>query len=155
MPEGKIGRIGDIPMEEDGVVWSNVAKVKVASVLEKSAQLDNLMRVKIDEPGEATRVNTNGPVTDQDELEDEHGVVDESPTGDEENVMMTEFMALGMDKMKNDRINAVNAAVEKLVVRMGEDEEKASKLVESEAEAKDELEAMREKMKEDRAKETN
>lgn len=152
MPRGKIGRIGDVPTEDTGSVWSDVAKLKVANVLKKSELLSRLMNTIPDEEDpEVTKVDTNGPCTDQDELEDEHNVGDHAPNSDEENVMMPEYMKMGVDNMRKERMSAVDGAVKNLTARMEADEEAAKKSDESESKAKDELAEMREQMKRDRA----
>jgi len=139
MPSGKVERIDNVPTEDSGAVWSNLAKVKVSSVLEKSAKLDNLMNEEGDLPSEASRVNTNGPDTDQDGLEGEYGVGDYAPNGDEENVMMPEFMKMGVENMQRERKVAIGSAVEKLVVRMEADDKTAGEAAEVEAQAKEDL----------------
>jgi len=142
--------------EEKGAVWSNVAKVKMANALEKASVLSNLMDPDAAPGGEATKINTNGPHTDQDDLEDSMGVVDESPNGDEENVMMPEFMKLGMEKMQVDRHLAIEDAVAKLRAKMESDKEASEVNAKAEAEAEeaagDELAAMREKARQERKK---
>lgn len=157
MPEGTVGRIGSVPTEDDGAVWSNMAKVKIANVLEKSSMLDKLLGGGQPEDPIEHRINTNGPETDQDELEDEMGVVDESPNGDEENVMMPEFMAMGVEDMQRKRMAAIDDAVGNLEARIEEQEKveaekKAAEEVDekSDKEAADYLEKMREKVRKER-----
>jgi len=158
MPEGKVGRIGSVPTEDDGAAWSNLAKVKVASVLEKAEHLTRLMGGDPSAPAsEQTTVNTNGPENDQDDLESEMGVVDESPDSDEENVMMPEFMKLGVEQMRRDRIASIGGAVELLEDRIEqqkkdaeEAEKDAAEAEVREAMAKDELAEMRRNMREER-----
>jgi|GEM_PF-2634929 len=157
MPDGDVGRIGSVPTEEEGAVWSNMAKVKIGNILEKASMLERLLGGIPDEDPSENRINTNGPENDQDELENEMGVVDESPNGDEENVMMPEFMAMGVEEMKRKRIASVSSAVDTLEQRMidqqksdEEVEKDAEKEAKSEEEAKNDLDEMREKMRKDR-----
>jgi hypothetical protein len=125
MPGGKIGRIGEVPLEENGAAWTDAAKAKVANVLAKAekGEMDTTGRkaLKDDESG-VTRINVNGPITDQDELEDEYGVPEESPPGLEEQVMMKEFMAMGVSQIQRERQKNVEKAT-KDVPKEGEEEE--------------------------------
>lgn len=153
MPEGAVVRIGDAPWEEDKIVWSESAKVKVSAVLSKAETLGNLTNSK-DEPEirKETRVDTNGPRTDQDDLEDVHEVGDFAPNSDEENVMMPEYMELGVDQMKVEREQTVLSSVAKLVEWMESKKVDEVQEAEDEAKAGDDLDVMREKARQERSK---
>ena len=154
MPEGVVGRIGDVPTESESVVWSDAAKSKVAAVLDKAERLNVLMNNKTDQPTES-RISTNGPHTDQDDLEDDYEIDHASPNGDEENVMMPEFMAMGVEKMRQERMDSIGDAVTMLEAKMEKDQVSEEEEEKSEQEARDELSAMREQMRADRAKDSN
>lgn len=113
MPSGEIGRIGEVPLEENGAAWTDAAKLKVATVLAKAqkADMDTTGRKALtnDESG-VTTVNTNGPITDQDELEEAYGVSEESPPGLEEQVMAKEFMAMGVAQIQRERKESIEKA---------------------------------------------
>jgi hypothetical protein len=152
MPEGKVARVGDVPTEDTGIVWSDGSKAKVAKVLEKASTLSDLIGEEhATEEASESRINTNGPVTEQDELEEAHRVGDFAPNSDEENVMMPEYMKLGVEQMKKDRAKSIKDAVVKLASWSQKQKKKAEEEVANEEMAKDELEAMREQARKDRA----
>lgn len=137
MPDnGVVGKIGSVPTENDGAAWTNGAKKKVVKVLAKAEAMNKFSSGEGNTGLEGSVVvDTNGPVTDQDELEDSFGVVDESPQGDEEKVMSKEFIAMGVSQIGKSREDSVKEAVE-----MVQDD------IDSEQAASDELAAMRKKM---------
>ena len=147
MPDGGVEKIGSAPSEGDGAAWSEEAKKKIAIVLGKAMELDNLSgdgSLSMQE----TRVNTNGPETDQDELEAEYGVGDFAPNGDEESVMGPEYMAMGMDQMKKDRKDLMAKSVVMLEEWIAGDAQRQKDAEVQEEVAKDDLAEMRRKMRE-------
>jgi hypothetical protein len=149
---GEVVRMDEVPFEGDGAVWSDLAKKKLSHVLgqaERLARLKGEFGQAVGDPVEA-RININGPETDQDELEEEYGVGDYAPNSDEEDVMMPEFMAMGVAQMKDERKLTVTAAVAKLAEYMEEQEqeeeteEEAAERAEREKKATEDLAKMRE-----------
>lgn len=145
---GEVMHISKAPLEGDGGVWSDSAKAKIARIFEVSEVVDRENGDVGD--SDAVVVNTNGPETDQDELEDEIGVVDESPNGDEEAVMAPEFMAMGVEQIKSDRRKSLAHAIENFenMIKVRKKQAEESKKTEEEDAAEEaaaaaDLDAMR------------
>jgi len=151
MPEGFAGRIGGVAIDGEHVVWSDSAKAKIANVLAMADKLELLLNPGKPQ-GDATVVNTNGPPTDQDELEEQMGVGDHAPNSDEEDVMSPEFMEMGLKQLSQSRSKSVAEAVIKLVSRHAENKERAVKEREDEEKAAKELDESREQARIERAK---
>jgi len=150
-PGGIVIQLSEAPLEGDGSVWTDLAKAKIARVLQVSDAIDRENGDAFD--SNALTVNTNGPETDQDELEDEYGVVDESPSGDEENVMAPEYMQMGVEQMQQNRRATLGKSIEKFAGLIEERKLAAAEAKKSEAEeakeeeeAAAELDAMRQEM---------
>ena len=107
--EGSVRVLNEIPVGGDGVAWTGLAREKLDLVMAKVEKIQAIMDGKAPEPGpidassEVRRINVNGPVTDQDELEDAYKVGEEAPRGDEENVMMPEYMEMGIKQIERSR----------------------------------------------------
>lgn len=104
-PEGSVKTFEHIPIGGDGVAWTDAARAKFDALMDKARRIQNVMEgvSELPKPESVRRINVNGPVGDQDDLEDAFGVGDESPKGDEENVMMPEFMKLGIAQIQKSR----------------------------------------------------
>ncbi len=113
-PKGAVRSFEHIPIGGDGVAWTDAARAKFDALMAKAQRIQAAMNGEAQgpseeaqeggiEPSEVRRINVNGPVNDQDDLEDSIGVSDESPKGDEENVMMPEFMKLGIEQIQKSR----------------------------------------------------
>ena len=131
----EIKMMGEVPVDNDNVFLSNGASKKIAHILEKSKIMDA--------QSSETVVNTNGPVTDQDELESEYKIDDYAPNSDEEKVMMPEFMSLGIEQMNNRKKKTLEDAVKKIEEEKMNEEE----FLKAEEDAKKELEKLRDEMR--------
>jgi len=147
MPGGAFTKIEDANEEGEGVVWSESAKMMMANIFAKADALSG-------DNSDAVTVDTNGPKTEQDEIEENIGVSDESPNSDEEGVMMPEFMAMGVEQMQKERVSRLASSVKVLREHMTKVEEKKveEEVVDEdeEQEARDDLRKMREEMVKDK-----
>jgi hypothetical protein len=147
--DGKMERMDNILTEDEGAVWSDSAKLKISNIIAKAEKLMDLLDEK-EEDSEFTKVNTNGPVTDQDHLEDEIGVGDTSPKGDEENVMMPEYMDMGVKQLRAERINKIKKSTSRLARWIEDKKREEIRVIMDEEAAVKELESLREQARNDR-----
>lgn len=145
---GAIERIGEVPTEEDGAGWTDRAKAKVAQVLRKAEQMENLMARasdSMDDDGDNPIVIDNDPGPEGGMIEDEiaeDGDFDFGKPGDEEFLNIEQLMRDGIAARQVSRQKSVEQAKEfarQESIRMEQEEE-------SERQAADDLAKMRKNM---------
>lgn len=106
---GTVKNIGQIPTPEEGAVWTENAKAKVANVLSKARKVADGMQAEVFDPDNEHRVE--GELCIEDQMDSDFGYIDapaaipgektaegETPCGVEEGVMLKEFMQMGIQK---------------------------------------------------------
>jgi hypothetical protein len=136
IPEGKSGveMIGEVPLEEDGALWTDKAKAKAGQVLRRIEEIDAHNK-RVDDA-----IVVDIPDDDHGTIEDEMGDYEDGPVSVEETIDMERIMKEGI-KAKQDARKAAIARASEIEVESEEDEEQ------SEQEAADELKKMREEMR--------